>query len=71
LAGVRPPPGAATSQALSALDFSPTFLLPHVAAAGDGCTPFRLRLRLCVSAVKLQYRELIQNWLALFAGGGH
>ncbi len=44
LAGVRPSPGAATSPALSALDFSPTFLLPHVAAAGDGCTPFWLRL---------------------------
>ena len=43
--GVRPSPGAATSLARSALDYSPTFLPPHVAAAGDGCTPFRLRLR--------------------------
>jgi len=34
-----PVPGAATSATLSAQIISPTFLLPHVAAAGDGCTP--------------------------------
>jgi len=48
LAGVRPSSGAASSMVRNALDHLPTFLPPHAAAAGDGCSPIWLRLRRAV-----------------------